>query len=208
MEKKTFVKNIQLILTTGKKQEQLIQDCALYALQTVNLGKTVGADSPITVLWNAVQSLKSVNRQAFMDWLNEYGFVAFSKLEAGGYVIKYKDKSATKNAQECLVAAAQNPWFDFAKAPQPNMKPYDVMEGLRGILTQAKSAATGGAKGDKPIRKIEHQEILDAISYILQSPESSLEKLGLTKPSQVVSSEKQAVDAEVIEPQRQQLKAA
>ena len=208
MEKKTFVKNIQIILTAGKKQEELIQECALYALQTVNLGKTVGADSPITMLWNAVQSLKSVNRQAFMDWLNEFGFVTFSKLEAGGYVIKFKDKSATMKADEALQAAAQTPWFDFAKAPQPNMKPYDVMEGLRGILTQAKSAATGGAKGDKPIRKIEHQEILDAISYILQSPELSLEKLGLTKPSQVVSSEKQAVDAEVIEPQRQQLKAA
>lgn len=184
MEQKTFVKSLKLILETGKKQEELIHSCGLYALETVNKGKTTGVDSPIQMLWTTVNQLKSVNRQAFMQWLEAYGCLRFVTLEDKSKVIKYKERK-NDDIQALLDEAALVPFWDFAKEPTPNLKPYDVLEALKNVVAQAKSAATGGKDGSKPVRNIEHKELLDVISTILGSPESVREKLGLTLPSEL-----------------------
>lgn len=184
MEQKTFVKTLKTILETGKKQQELIHECGMYALETVNRGKTTGVDSPVQMLWNTVNQLKSINRQAFMQWLEAYGCLRFVTLGDKSKVIKYKERKQD-DINKLLDEADKVPFWEFAKEPTPNLKPYDVLEALRNIVQQAKSAATGGKDGTKPVRNIEHKEMLDVISMILGSPESACKKLGLTLPSEV-----------------------
>ena len=198
MEKKQFVKSLKMILETGKKQQELIHSCGLFALETVNKGKTTGADSPIQQLWNTVNQLKSVNRQAFMQWLEAYGCLRFVTLADKSKVIKYKERK-DDDIQDLLDEAAIVPFWDFVKEVTPNTKPFNVFDALKQVKTHAIAAATGGAKGDKPIRVIEQKEYLDVIEYILSSNlESVRERLGLAGPSKQAN-EAPSMEAPLIE---------
>ena len=82
--------------------------------------------------------------------------------------------------------ADANPFYEFAKEPTPNLKPFNVFDSLKAVTAHAKSAASGGSKGDKPVRQIERKELLDVINYIVANPESAIKKLGLANPSKEV----------------------
>lgn len=184
MEKKLFVKSLKTILETGKKQQELIHELGCYALETVNKGKTVGKDSPIQMLWDTLAQCKAVNQQAFIDWCQSYGFLRFVKLQDKMIVVKFKDKAKEMDAEEAIILAKETPFWEFAKEVTPNTKPFNVFDALKQVKTHAIAAATGGAKGDKPIRVIEQKEYLDVIEYILSSNlESVRERLGLSAPS-------------------------
>ena len=62
MDHKQFIKNLKVILTVGQKQQQLIHEAAMFALEALNGGKTAGKDSPMQKMWDTVNMLKSVNR--------------------------------------------------------------------------------------------------------------------------------------------------
>lgn len=199
MEKKTFIKSLNIILETGKKQQALIHELGCYALETVNLGKTTGKDSPIQMLWDTIAQCKAINHQAFIDWCQSYGFLRFVKLQDKTMIVKYKDKAKEMDAIGALELAKATPFWEFAKEVTPNTKPFNVFDALKQVKTHAIAAATGGAKGDKPIRVIEQKEYLDVIEYILSSNlESVRERLGLSMPSakEVPSIEEE--EAEVI----------
>ena len=183
METKQFVKNLKAILSVGKKQQELIHECGIHALETCNLGKTTGVHSPVQMLWDTVNQLKSINRQAFMQWFEAYGCLRFVTLEDKTKVIKYKER---EDALELLEEAKLTPFWEFAKEPTPNLKPFDVKQALMNLVMQAKAAATGGKDGTKPVRKVEHAELLTLIGAVLESPESCKEKLGLQMPSELL----------------------
>lgn len=201
MEKKTFIKSLKIILETGKKQQDLIHELGVYALETVNVGKTTGKDSPIQMLWDTIAQCKAVNQQAFIDWCQSYGFLRFVKLQDKTMVVKFKDKAKEMDAEEAIILAKETPFWEFAKEVSPNTKPFNVFDALKQVKTHAISAATGGAKGDKPIRVLEQSEYLDVIDYILSSNlESVRERLGLSTPSakEVPSIEEEEEEEEVI----------
>jgi hypothetical protein len=189
MDMKQFNKVLASIDSKANSLQQDIHKMGVFALHCVNIGKTTGVDSPIQRLWNTLAKYKGINRQAFMDWSKEFGNLMYVKMEDGTFLVKYSDKTKkdpTFNPVEAVEQADGIPFWEFAKEPTPNTKPYDVFESMRHILTQAKAAATGGAKGDKPIRQVEHKEGLDMIAYILENPTLAREKLGLLAPSEMV----------------------
>ena len=141
-------------------------------------------------MWDTVNTLKSVNRQAFMDWATEFGYCRFAKQEDGTFLVKFVDKSTKMSPTDSLLLADETPFYEFAKEPEPNLKPFNVFDALKAVTTHATNAATGGKKGDKPIRQIERKELLDVINYIIANPDSAIQKLGLTAPSKEVPAEK------------------
>ena len=186
MDHKQFIKNLKVILTIGQKQQQLIHESAMFALESLNVGKTAGKDSPMQKMWDTINMLKSVNRQAFMDWATEFGYCRFAKQEDGNFLVKFVDKSTKMSPTDSLLLANETPFYEFAKEPEPNLKPFNVFDALKAITTHATNAATGGKKGDKPIRQIERKELLDVINYIVANPESAIKRLGLANPSKEV----------------------
>lgn len=187
MEQKTFFSTLAKLDLSLDKTSQTLHELAVFALETVNIGKTVGHDSPIQKLWNVVSKHKSVNQQAFMSWCNEFGMLRFVKSEDGNWIVKFSDKTKA-NAQfdpaGALEVAKTVPFWEFAKEPTPNTKPYNVFDALKNIQQQAKAAATGGSKGDKPKRVVEHVEALDVIQMFLDNPTRVREVLGLLKLSE------------------------
>lgn len=207
LNQKSFEKKLAVLDKSFDTDKQTLHSLAVFALHTVNVGKTVGVDSPIQKLWNVINKHKQLNRQAFMQWAQEFGMLRFAKAEnSEDFVVKFADRTK-KDPSFDPVAAVQladgSPFWEFAKTPNPNMKPYNVLESMRNIIQQAKSAAMGGANGDKPKRPIEHAEMLDVISYILTNPDHTRNLLGLGKVSEMTK-----VIAEEVQPDRQELKAA
>lgn len=187
MEMKQFNKMLSNLDKQLGSAQETVQKLGVFALHCINVGKTGGAESPIQRLWNVLNRYKGINRQAFMDWTKEFGCLSYVKQEDETFLIKYVDKTkkdATFNPEEAVQQASALPFWEFSKEPTPNTSPFDVFEHLRGVLKQAKAAATGGAKMDKPVRQIQHKEGLDMISYILANPELARQKLGLTLPSE------------------------
>lgn len=188
MEMKQFNKMLSTLdKQLGSAQEE-VHAMGVFALHCINVGKTGGEDSPIQRLWDVLNKYKGINRQAFMDWAKAFGCLSFVKQEDGNFLIKYVDKTKKDinfNPEEAVKQAEAMPYWEFSKEPTPNTSPFDVFEKLRQVLAQAKSAATGGAKQDKPVRQIQHKEGLDMIQYILANPELARQKLGLTLPSEV-----------------------
>lgn len=187
MEMKQFNKMLSgLDKQLGSAQEEVHQ-LGIFALHCINVGKTGGGDSPMQRLWNVLNKYKGINRQAFMDWAKEFGCLMFVKQEDQTFLIKYNDKTkkdVTFDPVTAIEQATALPYWEFSKEPMPNTSPFDVFEKLRQVLTQAKSAATGGAKQDKPVRQIQHKEGLDMIQFILANPELARQRLGLTLPSE------------------------
>lgn len=189
MEMKQFNKMLSNLDKQLGSAQETVQELGVFALHCINVGKTGGQDSPIQRLWNVLNRYKGVNRQAFMDWAKEFGCLTFAKQKDETFLINYSDKTKkdpTFNPEEAVQQASALPFWEFSKEPTPNTSPYDVFESMRNILKQAKAAATGGAKMDKPIRQIQHKEGLDMIQYILANPELARQKLGLTLPSEDV----------------------
>lgn len=193
--------------TRQTKQDRNLHNLAVYALELVNRHGTVGMDSPIQKLWDTVQGHKAINRQALMSWMGEYGMLRFMKKKKGaGFIIKHSDKTkkdATFDPEIALAMATEIPFWEFAKKPTPNATPYDVHKHLTAILQQAKSAATGGKKGDKPNRVIKHVELLDVISYIVANGEDARRKLGLTSVSEDMAATIPAVEETAVENNRE-----
>ena len=210
INKETFEKNLKFIAETGGKLQDTIHAAGVYALYCCNIGNTTGQDSPIQRLWDSLHNLKGINQQAFMSWAQEFGCLRFVKLEDGQFIVKHLDrtkKDPTFVPEQAVEMAESMPFWEFAKEPTPNTSPYDVQEHLRSILAQAKRAETGGTKGDKPKRQIEHREMLDIISFVLANPESARQRLGLLKLSEetkVAPVEEQDDESN----NRQELKAA
>ena len=202
-----FFKALQNWSKKQSSQDGELHEMAVYALSLVNRHGTVGVDSPIQKLWDTVQCHKAINRQALMSWMGEYGMLRFLKKEEGeGFIIKHSDKTkkdATFDPETALAMATEIPFWEFAKEPTPNATPYDVHKHLAAILQQAKSAATGGKKGDKPKRVIEHAELLDVINYIVTNGEDARRKLGLTSVSEDMAATIPAVEEPVVENNRE-----
>lgn len=212
MDIKQFKKKLSVLEKTGQSLQDMVHEMGIFAIHCVNIGKTAGGDSPIQLLWNSLNKLKGINRQAWLNWVAEFGCVRFVKQEDGTFLAKYQDKSKTNpefNAETAVQMATDIPFWEFAKDPVPNTKPFDYLDALRNVLANGKLAATGGAKGDKPKRQIEHGEIMDVISYILNNTESAMEKLGFNTPTKdkEVTAEIAQLMAELM-PDRQELKAA
>ena len=155
MDSKQFKKNLGLI-KKGEARFNRIHESAVFALAQINQhGQTTPANQLLGVMHKAdrIEALKT--------WFRDFGKVNTQK----DGTLKYVDaKKILWEGQpipvmEAVEIASSMPYFEYTKEIKPASS-YDVMKGLKSILTRAKAMEQHGGT-------IEHKEMLAKIVALI-----------------------------------------
>lgn len=152
MEMKQFDKNLKTIQTTGAKMDELLHECAMFALDQINKH---GNNGPVNRLLGAIN--KSTRKEALYVWFNDFGLCKRNKdntLEYKGNKKIYSEGEVI-SMEDALILADETPFYSYTKEIAPASS-YDVMKGIKSILKRAKKMETEG-------KTIEHKELLEQL---------------------------------------------
>jgi hypothetical protein len=158
MEQKQFEKNIKLITTSGAKLDTLLHECAVYALEQLNLHGNNGAANKLLGAFN-----KSGRKEAMLVWFNDF---AMSRKQKDNTLNYSKDKKLeydgeTITPEQAVLIAESIPFYSYTKEIAPASS-YDVFKALQHILKRAAKMKADGAE-------VEHGNP-EVLAYLEQCP--------------------------------------
>lgn len=163
MDAKQFKKNIGLI-KKGAARFDMIHQCAVFALNQINgkdekTGSPYGQTTPANELLSCMHKADRI--EALKTWFHDFGKVVTVK----DGTLKYSDKKEIFfdgekiEPMQAIDYAEATPYFDYTKEIKPASS-YDVMKGLKNILTRVKAMKTKGGT-------VEHEEMIAKIVSLI-----------------------------------------
>ena len=156
MEMKQFDKTLKTIQATGAKMDDMLHECAMFALEQINKH---GNNGPVNRLLGAIN--KSTRKEALYVWFNDFGLTKRNKdntIEYRGTKKLYNDGEVI-TTDEALILADESPFYSYTKEIAPASS-YDIMQGIKSILKRAKKMETEG-------KTIEHKELLEQLKAFI-----------------------------------------
>jgi hypothetical protein len=150
MDMKQFDKSIKAIKTNGAKLDTAIHQCAVFSVEQLNMHGNNGAANKLLSALN-----KSSRKEALFTWFNDF---SMSKRNHKDNTIEYsKNKKLSFDGVDISPANAvdladANPFYEYTKEITPASS-YDVIKGIKAILSRAKKMAKDG-------KTVEHSELL------------------------------------------------
>lgn len=156
MELKQFDKTLKTIQQMGGKMDDMLHECAMFALQQINQH---GNNGPVNRLLGAIN--KSTRKEALYVWFNDFGLCKRNKDNTLDYRAgkKLYNEGDLITVDEALILADETPFYSYTKEIAPASS-YDVMQGIKSILKRAKKMETEG-------KTIEHKELLDQLKAFI-----------------------------------------
>lgn len=143
-------------LKKGQKRFTDIHEAALFALFQINThGQTTPANQLVAVLH------KGDRVDALKTWFHDFGKCKELKDGTIEYVHKRKIFIEGEEAtpEEAQAAAESMPYFEYTKEIKP-VSSYDVMKGVKSILSRAKAMQRKGLS-------VEHPELLKTLASLV-----------------------------------------
>lgn len=137
----------------GQARFTMIHEAACFALEQINShGQTTPANQLISVMHKAdrVEALKT--------WFKDFGKCKEKKDGSMDYSHKkeiFVEGESVSN-EDALAAASETPYFELTKEIKPSSS-YDVMKGIKTILSRAKAMQTKGMT-------VEHADLLEKLA--------------------------------------------
>lgn len=156
MEMKQFDKTIKTINQMGLKMDDMLHECAMFALEQINKH---GNNGPVNRLLGALN--KSTRKEALYVWFNDFGLCKRNKdntLEYKGTKKLYWEGEVI-SIDDALILADEKPFFNYTKEIPPASS-YDVMKGIKSILKRADKMSKEG-------KTIEHKELLEQLKAFI-----------------------------------------
>jgi len=157
MDQKQFDVAVALVKSTGEKMDGMLHECALFAITQLNEHGNNGAANRLLGALN-----KSTRKEALYVWFNAFGMC---KRNNKDNTLDYSSKKKLSydgspiTAQETLILADENPFFDYTKEPKPALS-YDVQQAIKSILSRVNAMQNKG-------KVIEHSDLLEKLRELV-----------------------------------------